>query len=866
MRVMQTPRPDVFLSYSREDQATARRFAEALEREGFKVWWDQALSTGDTYDSVTEKALDEARAVVVLWSKKSVSSRWVRAEATTADRNGVLMPVMIEDCRRPILFELMQTAELSNWKGDVNDPPWRAFIGDLRRLVLRGQGPEAAVVLERAAQQASATGTITGTPVPMAAAVSRGRPLLLASVAVAVVAAVGAGVWGWQRAGRAKQAREAVPAIAELVDRGDFKTAFARAQEVRRYAPEDSLLKSLTPLFTAAYSIESTPAGVDVSVRSHDDPEGQWQKVGSTPLERVELPRGAQRWRFEKEGLATVERAYSQLADQGLGPFLADGAGKLSVALKPAGEQPDGMVLVLGGTPQFARVPPVSLPDFYMDRLEVSNADYKEFVDAGGYERRSWWEGLDLRKDGEVISFEEAMRLFVDATGRPGPANWELGSFPEGAGDHPVSGVSWYEAMAYARFRGKSLPTIYHWARAAFLDDEVASSLAALTAPLSNFGTTGAAATGRYQGMGPYGTYDLFGNVREWLLNSSAVGGWVIGGSWQDPMYSYSSSASLPRLERSGLNGFRLVKDITEPENRPALNADVDLGFSDRRDPSTMVPVSDEVYASFLRQFAYSTGPLNASEAVTMATTDDWIKQRVTIDAGYNGERMDVILFVPRRARPPFQPIILFSGIQIFQFPDKLENIEPGFSALPLDYVVKSGRMLVQPVFQGSYERFKSRRARGDSVRAMSEFIEWRWDLGKTLDYLATRPDVDSTRIGYVGLSMGASTAVPLLAVEPRIKAAVLQSGGVPSEAFPPLMDVVNHAPRVRIPVLMFNGRWDEIMPIAKSQEPLFRLLGSPAADKRHVLYDFGHGSPPRGEVLRETLGWYDKYLGPVAR
>jgi eukaryotic-like serine/threonine-protein kinase len=319
-------------------------------------------------------------------------------------------------------------------------------------------------------------------------------------------------------------------------------------------------------------------------------------------------------------------------------------------------------------------------------------------------------------------------------------------------------------------------------------------------------------------------------------------------------MYSYSSSASLPRLERSGLNGFRLVKDITEPENRPALNADVDLGFSDRRDPSTMVPVSDEVYASFLRQFAYSTGPLNASEAVTMATTDDWIKQRVTIDAGYNGERMDVILFVPRRARPPFQPIILFSGIQIFQFPDKLENIEPGFSALPLDYVVKSGRMLVQPVFQGSYERFKSRRARGDSVRAMSEFIEWRW------------PDVDSTRIGYVGLSMGASTAVPLLAVEPRIKAAVLQSGGVPSEAFPPLMDVVNHAPRVRIPVLMFNGRWDEIMPIAKSQEPLFRLLGSPAADKRHVLYDFGHGSPPRGEVLRETLGWYDKYLGPVAR
>ena len=71
---------DVFLSYSRDDQPTARRFADSLGREGFKVWWDQALSTGETYDSVTEKALDEARAVVVLWSKKSVSSRWVRGQ------------------------------------------------------------------------------------------------------------------------------------------------------------------------------------------------------------------------------------------------------------------------------------------------------------------------------------------------------------------------------------------------------------------------------------------------------------------------------------------------------------------------------------------------------------------------------------------------------------------------------------------------------------------------------------------------------------------------------------------------------------------------------------------------------------------
>jgi dienelactone hydrolase len=255
---------------------------------------------------------------------------------------------------------------------------------------------------------------------------------------------------------------------------------------------------------------------------------------------------------------------------------------------------------------------------------------------------------------------------------------------------------------------------------------------------------------------------------------------------------------------------------------------------------------------------------LNATVPVTMATTDDWIKQRVTINTGYNDERMDVILFVPRRARPPFQPVILFSGSNIFTFPATVDSIEPGFAAMPLDYIVKSGRMLVQPVFQGSYERFKTPFSRDDQVRQTREMIEWRWDLGRTLDYLATRPDVDSGRVGYVGVSLGASWALPLLAVETRVRAAVLLSGGIHWMQVTPFLDAVNYAPRIRIPVLMVNGRYDELHPIETSQLPLFKLLGSPPADKRHVLLESGHGSPPRADVLRETLAWYDKYLGDV--
>ena len=129
--------PDIFLSYNREDAAVAARFADAFAAEGLNVWWDTALRSGEAYDEVTEAALRGAKAVVVLWSPRSVVSRWVRAEATIADRCKTLVPVMIEACERPIMFELTQTAELSHWKGDAGDRAWLAFLSDVRQFVAK---------------------------------------------------------------------------------------------------------------------------------------------------------------------------------------------------------------------------------------------------------------------------------------------------------------------------------------------------------------------------------------------------------------------------------------------------------------------------------------------------------------------------------------------------------------------------------------------------------------------------------------------------------------------------------------------------------------------------------------------------------
>lgn len=128
---------DIFLSYNREDQSVAALYADAFAREGFSVWWDTQIRAGEAYDEVTENALRNAKAVVVLWSPRSVASAWVRAEATLAQRFNTFVPAMIELCERPIMFELTQTAELTHWAGDIGDAVWRKFVDHVREFVER---------------------------------------------------------------------------------------------------------------------------------------------------------------------------------------------------------------------------------------------------------------------------------------------------------------------------------------------------------------------------------------------------------------------------------------------------------------------------------------------------------------------------------------------------------------------------------------------------------------------------------------------------------------------------------------------------------------------------------------------------------
>jgi adenylate cyclase len=133
--------PDIFISYAHPDRETARLFADGFAAEGFEVWWDNSLQAGEIFDERIESALRAAKAVVVLWSPHSVASRWVRAEATLADRNKTLVPAMIAPCDRPIVFELTHTAGLGHWRGEANDREWQTFLANIRRMVGEAAAP-----------------------------------------------------------------------------------------------------------------------------------------------------------------------------------------------------------------------------------------------------------------------------------------------------------------------------------------------------------------------------------------------------------------------------------------------------------------------------------------------------------------------------------------------------------------------------------------------------------------------------------------------------------------------------------------------------------------------------------------------------
>ncbi|HJW99977.1 MAG TPA: SUMF1/EgtB/PvdO family nonheme iron enzyme [Terriglobales bacterium] len=617
--------------------------------------------------------------------------------------------------------------------------------------------------------------------------------------------------------------------------------AYQLAEIAEHYIGGDARLEKLRTAISHPVDITSDPAGADLYVSSYSGQENLYW--GRSPLLQARVPRGFVRLRAERQGYKTAI------------VVLGQGSKLIHLALDRTESSPANMVRATGGKFGLALAhlgsqPSFQLDDYWIDKYEVSNREFKKFVDAGGYSDRKYWK-YPFLKDGHPLSFSTATQLFVDRTGRPGPATWEAGDFPDGKGDYPVTGVSWYEAAAYGEFSGKSLPTIFHWVRAAGIFATAAIS------PLSNFANQGLARTGQYRAISAVGAYDMAGNAKEWCFNATGKGRFILGGAWNEPGYMFSEPDGQSPFARADNFGFRLVKYAVEVS--PLLTRAVDYP---RRDFNTEKPISDAEFKLIRGLYAYDKTPLRSKVEIVDDSGEEWRKEKVSFDAAYGGERIAAFLFLPRHVGPPYQTVLYFPGSSVIENASSAD-IEPELGSA----VVKSGRAFVIPIYKSTYERKDALNTDypAETVFYREHVLDWYKDLARTLDYLQTRSDLDSSRIAYYGFSWGARLGPLFLAVEPRLKTAVLVSGGLKFARTLPEADPFNFVSHVRVPVLMVNGKYDYFFPLETSQQPLLRLLGTSSQHKRHVVFDCGH-APPSAPLAKEVLPWLDRYLGEVKK
>jgi dienelactone hydrolase len=689
--------------------------------------------------------------------------------------------------------------------------------------------------------------------------VPRYRVGAIVAVVVVLLAAV---LWPVWRSAQVARARATIPEIESLANAHRYAEAYAVAIEAERWIGKDSVLVALLESVADIVTVESAPAGARVHLqRVPDSTEiiAASTLIGITPITDYRVARGDYLMRLELDGRVAVERTISSSVSRSELPNNRGRILHFNLALPSVDSVPVDMVMIPGGTYAIVTpdVPPglsAELQQYFIDRFEVTNDEYQQFVRNGGYANTKFWRtAIDTKR-------------LVDRTGLAAPREWMGQVPPERKGNHPVTGVSWYEADAFCASEGKRLPTFFEWEKAA--RDGISSpidvvmpwgSMSAVvrTERRANFGGKGTVPVDSLPfGISAYGVHALAGNAKEWLSNPSGDGYTLAGGSWQDPAYLFSELGALPAETATPAIGFRCARTVNTAsgdQGNMALRLDAP--------PPSYRPVDANTIRTLLTFYRYDKQPANA-RITDRVETPDWMRERIWID-GVSGDSILAYLYLPKRAAPPFQLLVQVPSSGAFFY----ESIRISSEA-DLGAHIKAGRAVLAPVLYAMIERAAPagwRPPAPASVGFRDLMVRHATELRMAVDYATTRADIDSSRIAYVGQSWGAGSRLVFAGVDDRFKAVVLIGAGIDERVQPTLPEAANFnfAPYIRAPKLVVNGRQDEEHPWLTRGLPLWNLLVEP---KELVLIDgVGHHPPPEVRVP-PINAFLDKVLGPVEK
>ncbi len=714
-------------------------------------------------------------------------------------------------------------------------------------------------------------------------------------IAFLIVAAILGGLY--RRNAKLEWATASVVKVEELARAEKYFEAYRLALEVKKYLPDNPALARLMPIIADDFSVETEPSGAQVFLKHFTADQGGQiaarQLIGTTPINNLPIARDDYIIEIEKAGYAPIQRSFSSALDRVqraiLGPaelrrevkvsenqsgevtvlFDAYSPIRIREKLIAVAEAPERMVFIPGsnyslvsyGKPTAAKV---RLDDYFIDKFEVSNRDYKEFINAGGYLKQPFWKH-PFHKEGKELSWQEAMQHFKDRTGLAGPRSWLSQNFPEGKAHHPVTDITWYEAAAYAEFRGKQLPTVFQWEKAArngavthyyyFIMPWGLSLAKERLGERANFLGSGTVAVENLEfGMSPYGCYNMAGNVAEWCRNRQADAFPTAGGSWEDPHYVYASFGAYPGFYGANTLGFRCVLNAGQASGDQGA-----MPLSPDKEIPTYRPTSESEVQAMLRHYQYDQTPLNAQiEEVT--ETEAWRREKITY-AGAGGERAFAYLYLPKNLQPPVQLIHYIPTDAAYYGLTVAEEIEANAASY-----IKAGRAVFSVVLKGYKERpwpAGYSPPKNTSVQYRDLVVNWATDHRRGLDYISTRSEIDAEKIACYGVSVN-PRKLTLIAVESRYAAVILVAAGLIKSWSGMIPETYggNFAPHIRAPKLMLHGRYDEVISYRTEGEPLYKLLREP---KELVLFDQGH--IPSLEISVPIINqWLDRTLGVVKR
>ncbi len=636
-----------------------------------------------------------------------------------------------------------------------------------------------------------------------------------------------------------------IPELIKIYDEGKIPESFLKSKSLAEKYPNNEIIKSYFEKSSKYAYLKTDLDGVEVSVLYPGD--STYIFLGKTPLDSFVVPNV---WGDQSHKLKLI---YNNIEYKQKGRDFHNYKFPDSSI-----EVPENHIAFLGINHELGfflqgiNFEDIKLAPFSVGINEVSNKDFQEFIDTGGYENPSYWD-FPIQVGNKIYDFNSSVKLFTDRYNKLGPANWSYGKYPSGLDNQPVTGISWFEARAFARFKNLNLPNIFQWTYASgipenfmTIDQSVTNESNYDSSQLREVSNT----SGSYNGLNNIG-----GNVKEWVLNPNGnkKGKYsIMGGAFNESPYTFNNYYSSSPFDRTIGNGFRLSKNLIN--NQSDLDNEIIPDF--KRNFDDLKDVSDDVFEVYKSQFDYKKS-FDSKTTNIENFQDGYSAQKFEMETTYQSdENLYGYIVYSNKFKNKYDPVIVY--------PNALSISSNNDEWLPeslLDqykYLIDEGYAIIHPIYHNTFGREKTVRTfwASESEDYKNTIIKIGQDYKRALDYIESRNDFNFDNMSYFGYSWGSTTSNYLLAIDDRIKVAIICVGGLMLQKSKKEVEAHYYVRRIKTPILHIIGKEDGIFGYEKNYKPWKKLIGTPKEKLKLIeLDDVGHGLP-WDTIIKHHSNW----------